>query len=493
MNILIENAGAEKGFLLLEKANQWFIEAEGTMENRDVKVLESVPIEPNPQRDGIATTLINYVARTTDAVVLDDAVNDGHFTRDPYIVARQPKSVLCVPLVNQGKLAGIVYLENNLVTGAFTPKRLETVQLLGAQAAISLDNARLYEELAEYNRTLEAKVAERTLELSQTLEHLKATQEELVQSEKMAALGQLVAGIAHEVNTPLGAIRASIANISDALNESIHQLPQLFQRLTPSRLQDFLALLEAAFKDKKNITSREERKFKRKLIAQLEDYEIDNADQIADTLVDMGIYEEIEQFVPLLQTEDNTLQAAYNLSVQQTSSQNIMMAVERASKIVFALKSYAHSDSQGHKKIKANVTECLDVVLTLYYTQLKHGIEVTTHYQDVPDILCSPDELNQVWTNIIHNAIQAMDNRGTLEITVAQQDDYIVVQITDSGKGIEEDIKPRIFEPFFTTKPAGEGSGLGLDIVRRIIDKHQGRIEVESRPGKTTFSVFLPV
>lgn len=129
-------------------------------------------------------------------------------------------------------------------------------------------------------------------------------------------------------------------------------------------------MLEAAFKDKKNITSREERKFKRKLIAQLEDYEIDNADDIADTLVDMGIYEEIEQFVPLLQAEDNTLQAAYNLSIQQTSSQNIMMAVERASKIVFALKSYAHTDSQGHKKIKANVTECLDVVLTLYYTQL---------------------------------------------------------------------------------------------------------------------------
>jgi len=306
--------------------------------------------------------------------------------------------------------------------------------------------------------------------MKNSLEHLKATQEELVQSEKMAALGQLVAGIAHEINTPLGAIRASIANISDALNESIHQLPQLFQRLTPSRLQDFLALLEAAFKDKKNITSREERKFKRKLIAQLEDYEI-----------------------ALLQAEDNTLQAAYNLSIQQTSSQNIMMAVERASKIVFALKSYAHTDSQGHKKIKANVTECLDVVLTLYYTQLKHGIEVTTHYQDVPDILCCSDELNQVWTNIIHNAIQAMDNQGTLEITVAQQDDYIVVQITDSGKGIEENIKPRIFEPFFTTKPAGEGSGLGLDIVRRIIDKHQGRIEVESRPGKTTFSVFLPV
>jgi len=494
MHILIENAGAEKGFLLLEKDKQWRIAAEGAMETHEV--VKEINGETDKGEMGrVATTLINYVARKKEAVVLHDAVNEGHFTQDAYIIAHQPKSILCVPLVNQGKLAGIVYLENNLATGAFTQKRVETVQLLGAQAAISLDNAHLYEDLAEYNRTLEAKVAERTHELSETLDHLKATQEELIQSEKMAALGQLVAGIAHEVNTPLGAIRASIGNISDAISESIRQLPQLFQKLSSQQQHDFFALVETTFdSQKQNLTAREERKFKRKLIAHLEESEIDNADEIADTLVDMGIYQHVEPFMSLLKSEDNSfiVQTAYNLSMQHCNSQNIMTAVDRASKVVFALKSYARRDLEG-KKTPANVTAGLNVVLTLYQNQLKQGVEVITDYQEVPEILCYPDELNQVWTNLIHNAIQAMDNQGSLEITVAQQDNHLVIQITDSGKGIEEEIKPRIFEPFFTTKPVGEGSGLGLDIVRKIIEKHQGKIEVASQPGKTTFSVFLPI
>ncbi|RKZ53763.1 MAG: serine/threonine-protein kinase PknK [Candidatus Parabeggiatoa sp. nov. 3] len=490
MHILIENAGAEKGLLLLEKDKQWHIVAEEA-----IVVKNGETGKGNTEMAQVATTLINYVARKKEAVVLHDAINEGHFTQDAHIIAHQTKSILCVPLVNQGKLAGIVYLENNLATSAFTQKRVETVQLLGAQAAISLDNARLYEDLAEYNRTLEAKVAERTHELSEALDHLKATQEELIQSEKMAALGQLVAGIAHEVNTPLGAIRASIGNISDAINDSIRQLPQLFQKLSSQQQHDFFALVETTFdSQKQNLTAREERKFKRKLIAQLEDDEIDNADDIADTLVDMGIYQHVEPFMSLLKSEDNSfiVEAAYNLSTQYINSQNIMTAVDRASKVVFALKSYARRDLEG-KKTQANVTAGLNVVLTLYQNQLKQGVEVITDYQEVPEILCYPDELNQVWTNLIHNAIQAMDNQGSLEISVAQRDNHLVIQITDSGKGIEENIKPRIFEPFFTTKPAGEGSGLGLDIVRKIIEKHQGKIEVASQPGKTTFSVFLPI
>ncbi|MEK8016989.1 MAG: AAA family ATPase [Candidatus Parabeggiatoa sp.] len=493
MHILIENAGAEKGLLLLEKNKQWGIAAKGAVESQEI-VKEKNGDKDKGKTESVATTLINYVARKKEAVVLNDAVNEGHFTQDAYIIAHQPKSILCVPLVNQGKLAGIVYLENNLATGTFTQKRVETVQLLGAQAAISLDNARLYEELAEYNRTLEAKVAERTHELSEALDHLKATQEELIQSEKMAALGQLVAGIAHEVNTPLGAIRASIGNISDAINDSIRQLPLLFQRLSSQQQHDFFALVKTTFDSPKNRTAREDRKFKRKLIAQLEEYEIDNADDIADTLVDMGIYQHVDPFISLLKSENNHLiiQAAYNLSTQYINSQNIMTAVDRASKVVFALKSYARRDIDGHKT-QGNVTAGINVVLTLYQNQLKQGVEVITHYQELPEILCYPEELNQVWTNLIHNAIQAMDNQGTLEIIVTQQDNHLVIQITDSGKGIEENIRPRIFEPFFTTKPAGEGSGLGLDIVRKIIEKHQGKIEVASLPGKTTFSVFLPI
>jgi signal transduction histidine kinase len=132
-------------------------------------------------------------------------------------------------------------------------------------------------------------------------------------------------------------------------------------------------------------------------------------------------------------------------------------------------------------------------VLTLYHNQLKHGIEVVKHYESLPNIPCYPDELNQVWTNLIQNAIQAMDGQGTLEIGVAQKDHHVVVRVTDSGSGISEEIRERIFEPFFTTKPAGEGSGLGLDIVQKIIDKHHGKIEIESQPGKTTFCVILPM
>jgi signal transduction histidine kinase len=143
--------------------------------------------------------------------------------------------------------------------------------------------------------------------------------------------------------------------------------------------------------------------------------------------------------------------------------------------------------------IETNITEGIDVVLTIYHNLFKQGVEVTKNYQAVPPILCLPDELNQVWTNLIHNAIQAMENQGELEIAVFQQNGQVVVQITDSGPGIPDNVKDRIFEPFFTTKAAGEGSGLGLDIVRKIVEKHRGKIEVESRPGRTTFSIMLPI
>jgi signal transduction histidine kinase len=355
------------------------------------------------------------------------------------------------------------------------------------------ERQRAGQKLQELNEQLERRVTKRTQELSQALENLKATQQELVQSEKMAALGQLVAGIAHEINTPLGAIRASIGNIVDGLNESVQKLPQLLQKLSLEQQHDFFRLLETALKNNKNLTSREERKIRRKLGGQLEENGIENVDEMADTLVDMGIYGEIDSFVSLFQSQHNPLilQMAYHLTMQQIHSQNILTAVERASKVVFALKSYARYDSEN-EMVKAKITDGIEVVLTLYYNQLKHGIEATTHYQDIPEILCYPDELNQVWTNLLHNAIQAMDNKGNLNITVTEQDHHILVQITDSGEGIPAEIQTRIFEPFFTTKLAGEGSGLGLDIVKKIIDKHHGKIDVESQPGKTTFRVYLP-
>jgi PAS domain S-box-containing protein len=369
--------------------------------------------------------------------------------------------------------------------------------------------------LAEYNRTLEIQVQERTQELeqkiverkqaeialhkknqelTQTLQQLKATQDELIESEKMAALGQLVAGIAHEINTPLGAIGAAISNITAALEQSLQQLPRLFGQLSSQRQADFFALLETASHNHKLLSTREERQLKRALKKELESRGFEEGDRLAADLVKLGITQDITPYLSILQDENKKiiLDTAYNLFSQRTNSKTIQLAVERAAKIVYALKSYVHQDSSG-QMTKALVNQGIDIVLTLYQNQLKQGIETIKYYQDIPAILCYPEDLNQVWTNLIHNALQAMKNQGQLEITVFHKDAQVVVQITDSGTGIPPEIKDKIFEPFFTTKPVGEGSGLGLDIVRKIVDKHQGKIEVFSVPGRTTFTVYLPV
>jgi len=150
MGIVIENAGAQKGFLMLEKSGKWYIEAEGTVDDKDVKVLQSVPIESN-----IPVSIVQYVARTQESVVLHDATQEGDFTRDPYITTHQPKSLLCLPLLNQGRLTGMLYLENNLTTGAFTPDRVEVLNLFSSQAAISIENAQLYTNLTAFNKAYE--------------------------------------------------------------------------------------------------------------------------------------------------------------------------------------------------------------------------------------------------------------------------------------------------------------------------------------------------
>jgi signal transduction histidine kinase len=350
------------------------------------------------------------------------------------------------------------------------------------------------QQLAASNQTLELQVAKRTEELSQTLERLKTAQAEIVHSEKMAALGQLVAGIAHEINTPLGAIRASIGNISSTLMLSLQELPQLFRQLSSEQLDDFFRLLDLARQAKEPISFREERQLKRALKKALADKGYESADVLSELLSKMGIAtESLDTLAPLLQASNKLFifESAYHLSAIQNNSDNIQLAIERAAKIVFALKNFARQDNYS-SAIAASVIDGIETVLTLYHNQIKRGIEVSKSYAEVPPLLCYPDELTQVWSNLISNAIAAMNEQGTLSIEVFERDKGIVVEIADSGSGIPQEIQAKIFEPFFTTKPMGEGSGLGLDIVRKIVEKHRGKVTVSSQPGHTKFSVWLP-
>ncbi|GAX45186.1 ATP-binding region ATPase domain protein [Tolypothrix sp. NIES-4075] len=207
MQIVLANAGAETGFLILEKAGQLFIEASGSV-GHEIMVQQSTSIESSQQ---LPISLINYVRSTQENIVLNDASRQGVFTTDSYILNKKPKSILCTPIVNQGKLIGILYLENNLTIGAFTPERLEVLQLLSSQAAISIENARLYNDLEEYNQTLSAKVEERTLELQEKNLQLQQEIKERQRAEEAAkqanrAKSEFLANMSHEFRTPLNGI-----------------------------------------------------------------------------------------------------------------------------------------------------------------------------------------------------------------------------------------------------------------------------------------------
>ena len=208
MRIVIENAGAETGFLILEKAGQLLIEASGSVGQDEITVQPSTPVELSQQ---LPISVINYVRRTQGHIVLYDARSESVFATDTYIINHKPKSILCAPIVNQGKLIGILYLENNLTIGAFTPERLEVLQLLSSQAAISIENARLYNDLEEYNRTLAVKVEERTLELQDKNLQLQQEIKERQRAEEVAktanrAKSEFLANMSHELRTPLNGI-----------------------------------------------------------------------------------------------------------------------------------------------------------------------------------------------------------------------------------------------------------------------------------------------
>ncbi len=428
MRIAIENAGAEKGFLILKSDGQWRIEAAGDINRSQVDVLQSLPLQTHEHTGtepstALPVTLVQYVELTREPLVLNHASARGRFVNDPYIRTSQAKSVLCAPILLQGKLAGILYLENNLIEAAFTADRLEVLKILSSQAAISIENARVYENL-------ESTVAQRTAALSESntalshaftaaetarqhaetaehhatraLEDLRAAQTQVVQSAKMASLGHLVAGVAHELNTPIGNALTSASMLSDTSKG-----------------------VKAA---------------------------INNNEILKSTLADF-----IENSILMTDV--------------------INQSCQRAANLINSFKQVAVDQTSEQRRIfdLALLVEDNIAALRAGFQQVPWVFE--TH---IPaDITCDsyPGPLGQVIANLVQNAvIHAFAGRtsGTLMINAKlnADADSVEMHFLDNGNGMDESILPHIFEPFYTTRQwQGQeqvGPGLGLSISLNI-------------------------
>ncbi|MCC3467437.1 MAG: AAA family ATPase [Microcoleus sp. PH2017_06_SFM_O_A] len=467
IEILLENAAAQKAVLMLYKDDSLLIQAACTSEQNQAVVLQSLPVEISQD---LPVSIVNYVARTQKDLVLNNAASDGLFTTDPYIVSSQPKSILCNPVIYQGQFTGILYLENNLAVGAFSPERLQVLKVLTSQVAIALENAKLY-----------AKAQQKSQQLEQSLHKLQQTQAQLVQTEKISSLGQLVAGVAHEVNNPVGFISGNLHHANDYVRDLIC-IVNLYQQHYPQPVQE---IAEAA-----------------------EDMELDY------------LMEDLPKMLGSMQ-----------------------LGTDRIRDIMQSLRNFSRVD--GNEKKPADIHAGIESTLMILQHRLKANaerpsIQVIKEYGDLPAVECYSGQLNQVFMNLLSNAIDALDESNASrtyadidkhpniitvctevkdvkeegirkkeegrrkkeeerenkeEVRGGKSESFAVIRIKDNGRGMAEATRCKLFDPFFTTKPEGKGTGLGLSISYQIVvEKHGGAIECISEPGKgAEFVIAIPL
>ncbi len=388
-------------------------------------------------------------------------------------------------LIEGGEVTGILPFSRMKEAKAFG-KVLEDCEVLELHKEHFIEMVNVSYELTQ---NLVATMSNRIREFSQLR----------FQTEKLTSLGKLSAGLAHELNNPASAI---VRDVSD-LYKKIHTTPEKFKKvitmkITPEETDAINAIIFSKLKNLNTIelSLLEKEEATDDLLDWLEDHDIEEAEDIADTFVDFGVTVEdldaIEDIIsgrhipPLMGWMESTLSLEKLVCDIRESS-------ERIASLIGAIKNYSHMD-RGTARESIDIHDGIkSTVIMLKHKIKQKKIEIAKDITpDLPKLKANPGELNQVWTNLIDNAIDAMDEGGTLTLRTYTERHYICVEIIDSGKGIPEEEQTMVFDPFFTTKAMGKGTGMGLDIVKRVMNRHNGTIGLESRPGRTCFKLCFP-
>jgi predicted ATPase/signal transduction histidine kinase len=448
IKIVLEHAGAERAVLLTEEPTAtWSIALEGVIQQNTSCALAQSAL---PLNQALPESLLNYVIRTQDCVVLSNAACEGRFSQDAYIVKHQCRSVLCMPLVHQGKTTSLLYLENNLSNGAFTVDRLEVLKVLCGQAAISIEQAQLYNSLEQRiaERTIEVETKNQQLEVS--ISDLHRTQSQMIQTEKMSSLGQLVAGIAHEINNPINFIYGNIKHCSN-YTQDLLDLLHLYAETNPSPTPALESRLE----------------------------EVD---------------------LPFLEADLPKL------------FQSIRNGAQRVQDIVKSLRTFSRLDEATYKQIDLHDGIESTLVILQHRLKLKGigevvDIVIDRQYGSLPTINCYAGQMNQVFMNIVNNAIDSIEEKHertkqthspfspkiTIATTYEPTANQVSIHVIDNGIGIPANIQSKIFDPFFTTKTVGQGIGLGLATSYQIItENHKGHLRCNGIEDRTEFIITIP-